>query len=133
MSFVPRKGMHSASSPDTVSKRPFVLTSFDKRAPLYVRAKAKDEGLTAGRWAWAVSRKNERFLIVPLRPDYADRSVALAGGLEASKDIGRRHGVGVMLEVAAPPGGIASVTRTENTILQRSKTARSFLATNVRK
>ena len=80
--------MHSALSPGTVSKRPFVLTSFDKRAPLYVRTKAKDEGLTAGAWAWAVFRKNERFLIVPSRPDYADRSVALAGGLEAAKDIG---------------------------------------------
>lgn len=87
MSFVPGKGMHSASSPDTVSKRPFVLTSFDKRAPLYVRTKAKDEGLTAGAWAWAVFRKNERSRILPSRPDYADRAVARAGGLEAAKDI----------------------------------------------
>ena len=74
---------------------------FDRRAPLNVHAEAMDKGQTA--WGWAVYRGSERFLILRSRPDYPDRSDALAAGFEAAKDIGRRLGVEVVSDDAALP------------------------------
>jgi hypothetical protein len=68
---------------------------FGGRAHLYVRTDATDDRPAI--WAWAVYGGSDRFLILRSRPACAVCSEALAAGLEAVKDIGRRLGT----EVAA--------------------------------
>ena len=73
------------------------MTSFDRSAPLTVRADA--EGKAPTPWAWTIHRGAGRFLIVRSRPEYRDRTEALAAGMAAAADIGRRLRVAVATEV----------------------------------
>lgn len=69
---------------------------FDRDNPLWVRAEAV--GKAPKLWAWAIYRGGDRFLITRSRPDYHEHADALAAGLKAAGNVGRRLRTQVVVE-----------------------------------